>query len=440
MHSRLLRSQTPSHRRGFSLVELMIAAGILLILSTMAVAVYSTTASADRIRSSARQVQSAFGGARDRAIKAFKTDGSTRGLRLLVDSTDPTTVTSMVYIGSGAPWSDGRIMIGRQDLNGDGQADNSTVRTIRAWPRLETDGSISTPGWRNLYDQGLLVDGARIRIPAETGTWYTVSTYLLSSYAGSGPEILVLTSDYRVGAAIPYATAPYFPYAKGTDGFFGTGAGTFADDDQNGTADNYQEAGAPGSDDVTDINAFSGEFTYELELKPSVLPGQEPLRLSSGIAIDLFNSRLPANWYQQRSLAKGSAVPPTNQGWDAGSGNYYFNGWGVWTVEGTDPSNSANDIYRQYSPRMDIMFAPSGTVTGPLTTIGMLHLRLADIQDIAESRDPANPQAAPMYYSTLFTQTGYLATFPVNLTDVVAPLGVADDPLYFARTGGTAGR
>ena len=113
-------------------------------------------------------------------------------------------------------------------------------------------------------------------------------------------------------------------------------------------------------------------MTYELELKPTVLPGQEPLRLSSGIAIDLFNSRIPGNWYQQRSLVKGSALPPADKGWDAGTASYYYNGWGVWSIEGTDPSNAANDIYRQYSPRMDIMFSPQGSVTGPLATIGML--------------------------------------------------------------------
>ena len=447
------RIQKPSRRpgsQGFTLVELLITAAILLILTTLTVAVYSTTASADRIRTSARQVQSAFGGARDRAIKAYKVNPlARRGIRLLVDATDPTTVTSMVYVGSDSSWSDGQVLIGRQDVDGNGKADNATVRTIRGWPRVLADGSVATTGWYNLYLQGLLVDGAKIRIPAGGGTLYTVSTYRLALNAGGpGPEILELTADYRVTPTTAYDAIT--PYGKGVDTKFGTN-GALADDDQDGTPDNTQEAGAPNSDDITDINAFgSGAVTdYELELRPAVLPGQEPLRLSSGISIDLYNSRLPGNWYQQRSLVKGAGLPGIDLGWDAGSGSYYYNGWGVWAVEGTDPNNGANDLYRQYSPRMDIMFAPTGTVTGPLTTLGMLHLRLAEVEDIAEARDPANPQAAPMLYSTLFTQTGYLATFPVNLTDVytngtnplVGPAdNLADDPLYFARTGGTAGR
>ena len=72
---------------GFTLVEMLISVGILIILTTLSAAVYTTTASADRIRSSARQVQSALGGARDRQIKILKTNPlATRGLRLLVDA------------------------------------------------------------------------------------------------------------------------------------------------------------------------------------------------------------------------------------------------------------------------------------------------------------------------------------------------------------------
>lgn len=435
---------------GFTLVELLVAMGILLILVSLSVAVYSNTASADRIRSSARQVQSAFGGAQDREYKAFKLSKTARrGLRLLVDAGDPTTVTSMVYVGSDGAWTDGQVMIGRADADNNGAADNTLVRTIRGWPKINpVDGSVTLTGWLNLYNQGLLVDGSRIRIPAgNTGTWYTVSTNLLAGYTGVGPEILVLTSDYRgsTTGGPAYGTPPSTG-ANSQPGCNGEAVNQPVDDDQDGTSNNPEERGAPYSDDITDINAIStiNPSDYELELKPTVLPGQEPLRLSSGIAIDLFNSRLPPNWYEQMSMAKGSALPPTDQRYDPsanmGMGGYVFNGWGIWSIEGTDPSNGANDIYRQYSPRMDVMFSPQGTVTGPLSTLGMIHLRLADVQDIGEARDPANPQAAPMLYSTLFTQTGYVATFPVNITDVAPADGYADDPLYFARIGGTAGR
>lgn len=431
-------------RTGFTLVEMLIAIAILLILTTMAVAVYTTSASADRIRSSARQVQSAVGGARDRNLKAVRTNSQARrGIRLLVDAADPTVVTSMVYIGLDGTWKDGQVCVGRQDgsVAPAGSADNAMVRTVRGWPVQDpTTGFFTMTGWSNLYNQGLLVDGSRIRIPAGNGgTWYTVLTYPLLTYGGSGPEQLILTADYQGTVSHAYGS----PATANTFGAYGKTqpADPYTDDDQDGTDDNPEELGAPGSNDDTDINAVAGNgsATYELELKATVLPGQEPLRLSSGIAIDLFNSRIPTNWYQQRSLVKGSPLPPVDQGWDANNATYYYNGWGVWSIEGTDGSNPANDIYRQYSPRMDIMFSPQGTVTGPLTTIGMVHLRLADIEDIGEARDPANPQAAPMLYSTVFTQTGYVATFPVDITDSNND-GYADDPLRFARIGGTAGR
>lgn len=454
---RLIRRRVLGHA-GFTLVELLIAMGILLILTTLSVAVYSTTASADRIRSSARQVQSALGGARDRGIKAVKTDPlARRGLRLLVDAADPTTVSSLVYVGSDAPWTDGQVVVGRFDnypntpgmapsmMSGspDGNADSPEVRVVRGWPRQNADGTFTRTGWRNLYDQGLLVDGSRIRIPAgDNGIWYTVLTYPLLTYSGTGPEMLVLTSDYR-GSTTPglYGSVAYSPGTQ--PGRSTTEADLYSDDDQNGVDDNAEERCAPSSNDITDVNALAANVPaddYELELKPTVLPGQDPLRLSSGIAIDLYRSQIPPSWYQQVSLVKGSALPATDQGWNAGTGTYYYNGWGVWSIEGTDPANAANDIYRQYSPRMDIMFSPQGSVAnGALTTIGLLHLRLADVQDIGESRDPANPQAAPMLYSSLFPQTGFVGTFPVDITDSNSD-GYADDPLKFARIGGIAGR
>ncbi|MES2790281.1 MAG: hypothetical protein V4719_11780 [Planctomycetota bacterium] len=378
-------------------------------------------------------------------------------------------VTSMAYVGTDSMWTDGQIMVGRQDayINGTGNPGNSgsdleadtsdtSTRTIRAWPKVENDGTITLPGWKNLYDQGLLVDGSRIRIPAgNNGTWYTVYTYLLANYSGHGPEILVLTSDFRGGDVYTSRS-----YTKGADGKYGcnTGAAGAAgqlngDDDQDGAVDNPEEGASPYSDTGEDsnINAIASALSYELELKPSVLPNQEPLRLSGGIAIDLTSSRIPSSWYQVRSLPKGSPGPLKDQGWGWNpvmkTNAYFYNGWGEWWNKSTDPNNGANDIWLQYSPRMDIMFAPSGAVTGALATRGTLHLRLAETQDIVERRDPANPQAAPMLYCTLFTQTGYLATFNVNPTDILtnttgAPPkdGLADDPLYFARTGGTAGR
>lgn len=405
--------------RGFTLTELLVATGILLILLTITVAVYSSTASADRVRSSARQVQSAVNGARDRAMKAAKNNPlERRGLRFLVDSSDASLVTSMVYVGNEGPWSEGKVIVGRADNpNGipDGIADSAPVTTVRGYGT----------GWSILYNQGLLVTGARIKIPNDsTGTWYTVDTSLLAGSVNGLPDVLILSSSYA--SAPPIAFNDPMSVPGGPDNQPGLAG---INDDQSGSTDDAKEYGWLGSDDVNDANPFGcGGLTYLVDLKPSVLPGQEPLRLSSGIAIDLDYSKIPRVWYDQVSLPRGSPLPTVNAQ------------YGTWVISGTDASTPANDIYRQYSPWMDVMFAPQGSITGPASVIGTIVFRLAETDDILLGRNPADPQAGTMLYSALFTQAGYVATFPVDITDTTPNDGFADDPLYFVRRGGTAGK
>ena len=429
MKHNMRHRRKPAARDGFTLVELLVAAGILLILATLTVAAYNTTGSADRIRSSARQVQSAFGGARDRCFKASKDDPhARRGLRLLVDASDPSVVTSFVYIGTEDFWGEGVVLVGRPDIAGgmpDGIPDSNVIATVRGYGT----------GWVNLYNQGLLIDGARMRLPATSNSWFNVRTTSLGNPPG-GLEILTLTRPFASPGTLT-GTAP----TKGFDGEWGTN-GANADDDGNGATNDSYEIAWLNSDDLTEIH-FDGTnsttFNYLLEIKPSVLPSQEPLRLSAGIGIDLDNSVIPRNWYQEVSLPKGSALPPINKGYDSGTGQYYFNYWGKWSIAGTNAAIPTEDIYRQYSPRMDVMFSPQGNIEGSLSARGLIHLRLAEMEDISLMRDPADPQAAPMLYSTVFLQTGYVGTFPVDITDADNN-GLADDPRSLARIGGTAGR
>jgi prepilin-type N-terminal cleavage/methylation domain-containing protein len=80
--------------RAFTLVELLVVITILLLLSSLALAVFHTGRSSDRMRSASRVVQSAFLGARDRAQLAK----DQRGVRLVRDTTDPTLATGFVYV------------------------------------------------------------------------------------------------------------------------------------------------------------------------------------------------------------------------------------------------------------------------------------------------------------------------------------------------------
>ncbi|MDB5387727.1 MAG: Verru Chthon cassette protein [Planctomycetaceae bacterium] len=376
-------------RGGFTLVEMLIVAAILLIMTTLTVAVYSTTASADRIRSSARQVQSAIGGAKDRAIKAATVNSAvTRGVRLLLDANNPNIVTSLVFVGADTPWNQGHIQIGRSDNDGDGLLDpgpnGTVVSTIRGYKT----------GWKLLFDQGLLTYGARMRINT---TWYWIDPTPLSAYSGVGVETMQLVPQSKyVDANQAKPVGYYLPANLYGPGDTLPGWPGF-DDDGDGTVDNPSETLWPGTNDQSDINPLPPLMAdpntmenknYEIVLTPSVLPSQEPMRLSAGVAIDLANSVLPGNFF-------------------AGPGTF------------TD--------------HMDIMFTGQGNIAGDLASQGVIHLRLANVDDINLGLLPSDPQASTMLFCSIFPQTGFVGTFPVDVR-------AGGDPLYFAKIGGTAGR
>lgn len=345
----LCKSINTVERLGFTLVELIIVVAILMIMATLTLAIFNSTNESDRIRSSARQLQSALLGARDRAIRAREA----RGLRLMVDPAT-NTISNMVYIGSPEIWRQGTIAIGRADFAPpDLTPDNGSVTIVRGW---NTD-------WQLLFQQGLLANGSRIKIPADsTGSWYTVDTSLLLNpptypmgYASPADDILILTGS-------GFRTPPLY---SGINAF-----------------------------DVMQPNV-DGEANYLLELQPAILPGQEPLKLSSGIVIDVTHSKLP--------------VPPTNN--------------------------------------LDIVFSPRGLIaSGNVLAWGLLHFYLCTQEDAImnlnatdPTRDAADPNSGEKLILTLFPQTGNLATFPVNTFDGNGNQ-LADDPFSFAKTGGTAGR
>src|SRR5262245_43222580 len=82
-------------RAAFTLVELLIVITILLLLSSLVFSVFSIRNS-DKRRTAALVAQSAFLGAKDRAIHAKEL----RGVRLIRDTTDPNLVTGFAYLRS----------------------------------------------------------------------------------------------------------------------------------------------------------------------------------------------------------------------------------------------------------------------------------------------------------------------------------------------------
>lgn len=180
----------------------------------------------------------------------------------------------------------------------------------------------------------------------------------------------------------------------------------------------------------TDLASSSGAIPYILELGSTILGDAQPVLFPRGVVIDLDGSQLPF-------------------GWRAASLNYPTN----------PPASS-------YSPRMDILFTPRGTVVGDLVGTGMLHLHFADTFDVAKWHTSTNanwsrttttyaatalPQipadsagtTTPIVtrdrvLATLSPRTGNVGIHYVNTANASNSLAV--DPFKFAETGQVANK
>ncbi|MEK6261743.1 MAG: prepilin-type N-terminal cleavage/methylation domain-containing protein [Planctomycetota bacterium] len=431
-------------RFGFTLIELLIVVGLLLLLAGMTVSAINITVDGDKVRSGARQVQSYLEGARDRAIFSKEP----RGVRFLLDPTNNRTVSSLVFIGPTDNWSDGTIQLERLDIdsdntgapdyNPDGIADSlgSLPFVVRAFDRNSTSCpttpySNSPSEWVSLYRRGLLTNGARIRIPRDSGTWYTVQTDLLK-YADA-----LDTTNYR-GCSYP-------PRLRLT------------------VAYNGGEPRNPNQSAVAYFNPGSGPQTYELELPPTVLPNQEPILMPKGVVIHL--DRCSDNVEQQPNATTA-----------AGSrGNKLPSGW---MITGAPFAISANSGF-VYSTQMDVLFSPRGVVIGPAAQRGLIQFYICDQKDAdrdhlewaspvfyANGPSPATTVSVPEYLprttgpndglkrgdkiiTTLFTRTGAISTHQVHPdSDLTNPSYTSSstpalreyERFKFAETGEVAGK
>jgi prepilin-type N-terminal cleavage/methylation domain-containing protein len=331
--------QSPAQRgrrAAFTLLELLITLGIILILATLTMRLLNATLNSDRIRTGSRELQSFLGGARDRAVYA----GQRRGVRLIQDPLDPSCARSFVYIGApdnfsqgmidipGTPWTTGatvqsgqlsQYVIPSGLVAGNNPpfvysattippAGGTTGATEPTWPttmnppnNFVVDNNITwtcigivnrfidtTTGannsWQQLAARGVLTNGCELDV---NGGVYTVTQASNGSWN--------LTKDFAATAAVP---------------------------------------------------PESTLWTYTLHLAPSILPGEEPRTLPQNIAVDLDNSLLPTTWG-----APGGFTGP-----------------------------------------FDLLFSPSGTVTGTTAAAGKIHFVLSEYVD-ASVPVPSPPAA-----------------------------------------------
>jgi len=223
--------------------------------------------------------------------------------------------------------------------------------------------------WRRLFQRGLIRNGSRIEIPAGTGRWY---------------QLLNVTGTDTVNLRGHYTPSTY-------------SGGTYV------------------AEPATSV-------PYRLELAPSVISGEEPLKLQPGTAIDLVASlNVPGCRYM-------SSAP-------------------------SDTAPAAADL--------QILFAPGQGLVGESAAGGNIYLYVTTLEDIGLTRNqapnhPANgsgsPIASPIVPANLspavgelivpkttplaiaiFAQTGNVISVAVYLTP--GPGNLASDPYSFARRG-----
>lgn len=389
----LRRTIKLSRASGFTLIELLVVITIVLILAVMTSSVVGLAIKGDTVRGGARQVQSYLLGARDRAIYAKEP----RGVRFLLDPTNNRTVSSMIFIKQTPSWSNGYVQLERFDPDNDGTAGPATAAQPGPWPPaylrgfdldpVNTGLASSPTSWVDLYRQGLLVEGARIKLTISgTETWYNVSVdeLLKAQQSPYYPPKLRLTTPASINQSLDASQA----FVAKVD-------------------------------------------RYELYLAPSVLPDAEPVNLPKGSVIHLDRCTSAAN-VDANPAFRGDKLPSS----------WKFSSSAVQTMTGApDPSGFG------YIDQMDVMFSPRGTVTGTAAQKGIIHFYIADQKDADRDRLvywPTSGLSAPEYGSladkyergdkiivSLFTRTGAVSTHHVesNL-----------DPFKFAETGEVAGK
>ena len=178
-------------RRAFTMIELLIAITIILILAAVAAQVLSSNRNTGKLRDAARIGQSAFLGAKDRALHAK----DLRGVRLVRDTTDGTLVTGFTYLQPlpMQTYGAGSIQLERLDVNPqDNVADSADILIVRGFDQPANpyvDWAQKSQFFPNPF---------RIRIPSGSGgQWYTafLNTSGLNAI-GVGNEVLQLQTPF----------------------------------------------------------------------------------------------------------------------------------------------------------------------------------------------------------------------------------------------------
>ncbi len=243
-HSRL----GGSARRGFTLVELLVVMGILLLVAAVTLSAINMNLSGDRIRGAARQIQSYLEGARGRA--AYGGNATTRGatyqcgVRFIRDSNDQSDpkfnlCSSIQFVEIDS--EKGGISGGVFGIQYDGGQPKPTI--LRGTDNNAPGSDESKTHWYDRYQQGLIFDFQTILLDNRR---YQIRTTDLAP----NNEVLKLVTPYT-GTTL------------------------------------YSSPGDPGGFAVPKSN----QPKYRLLLPPQPMANQEPRLLGNGVVLDLTLSK-----------------------------------------------------------------------------------------------------------------------------------------------------
>ncbi len=222
-------------RSGFTLVELLVVIGIILLVGAITLSAVNLTISGDRVRGAARQVQSYLEGARSRAVyggniaaqsKGAVSAGDAQGVGVrFIREPNSSLVSSFVYIQQVTPYSS--------------LSNNQTISIGNGAEKRSLNFAANTALDR--IPRELVPSVAEIYI-SDDNSFEPAERYRVIRPSASGGSWM-LTSDY-----------------------IGVGTGPFP----------------------------NRHFKIRLLAEP--MPNQEPRSLGNGVVIDLRHSRIPISW------------------------------------------------------------------------------------------------------------------------------------------------
>jgi len=401
---------TSARRPSFTLLELLISLGIILILATLTMRLLNATLNSDRIRNGSRELQSFLVGARDRAIHA----GQPRGVRLIPDPTNQSIARSFVYVGASTSFTDSTQL----SIDAFGNLNFIQANSPPAAPPLIKNYSLV---WTNLWNLGLLPDGTPIQLTVGTTP---INLYLTVSWTGMTPTLLPVGQPQ---------TAPTFAVTTVPVGT------TFP-------IDNPTVLGGTGA-------------SYALQLGPTIVSGDEPRSLPANVVIDLNSSILPLSWGSAGTFTSPLDIMFSSQGTVMGApasdGRIHFVLSDLADVTGQKPigglpARSPLQLNAPWQP--NTTYVP-GNVIVPTPSTFIAFRCLTGGTTGAAASEPGWPTQAnqtvpdsggvswqsfaknPNLIVSLATATGRVTTHPVDLGTQLIPAGSGYDSFRFAETG-----